>query len=258
MPRSLLPLPLLLLAACSYSVEPERVETFVPEGAVELIVIEEDSGFVDAVGGDVEVPQIDAAIYGSRTELSAVEADGVLTLTAVCAGPACAIDYRVLVPPGVALAVRTDSGAIRLTELTGDLALVSDSGSVRIDDSGGPGLDLRVQTDSGSVELDAVAGDRVRIETDSGSVDAEDLACTDADVETESGPIELQWDARPTAVEVESESGSVVVEVPAGAYAVTVSTESGTVDLRGLTEDPTADRTIDVRTESGSVSVEGR
>ncbi|MEW2129004.1 DUF4097 family beta strand repeat-containing protein [Streptomyces sp. NPDC005435] len=117
--------------------------------------------------------------------------DGTLSLSAPgCAGGRsgnCGVDYRVTVPRGTTLSVRTEGGNITLRGLSGAVAARTEGGNIRV--SGSTAKRLAAYTSGGGV----------------------DLALT----------------TTPDKVTAESKGGNVTVRLPQGRYALDVSTGGG-------------------------------
>ncbi|MEO3810006.1 DUF4097 family beta strand repeat-containing protein [Sphaerisporangium sp. B11E5] len=88
------------------------------------------------------------------------------------------------------------------------------------------GTRVKVKTGSGDITLRALGGE-VRATTGSGEIDANDLSGKHAVAETGSGDVELRFTVVPDDVQVSTGSGTGVVRVPAGNYNVTTNTGSG-------------------------------
>lgn len=136
--------------------------------------------------------------------------------------PRIEVQLTLEVPARLGLDVRTVSGDVNSTGLTGAESIETVSGDVRVTDAGGP---LRVRTVSGDLELHRVAASSLH--TTSGDLEAERVAGPFA-IETTSGDVVLR-DASDSA-RVVTTSGEVRV-IGAG-HGLTVRTRSGDVDLR--------------------------
>ncbi|WP_370019387.1 DUF4097 family beta strand repeat-containing protein [Planotetraspora sp. GP83] len=115
------------------------------------------------------------------------------------------------------------------------------------------GLDVKIDTGSGTVTLRQLTGP-VTVTTGSGDVEARGLAGKDVSVNTGSGDVKLRFAAVPDQVHAETGSGDGLVWVPSGTYNVTTETGSGDRDVQ-VTQDPSAPRTIVVKTGSGAARV---
>ncbi|MGH3588183.1 MAG: DUF4097 family beta strand repeat-containing protein, partial [Pseudonocardia sp.] len=164
--------------------------------------------------------------------------DGV-TLVAQCPwaiGAQCSVDYDVQVPDGVALTVRTDSGGVSITGVTG--------------------RDVKVDVDDGEVRLTDVHG-AVDVTADSGNVVGERLDVSSFAAETDSGAVTADFTRAPEKVEVVADSGDVELVLPAGPYRVQVEAESGEERIE-VPVDSTSPSSVRVDTDSGDVQLRPR
>lgn len=154
--------------------------------------------------------------------------NGVLVL-AEC-GNNCSVDYTVTVPPGIPVSGKSSSGGVELTGL----------GAVDID------------VDSGGVRLDGISG-AVDVETSSGGITGKGLNGGPIRARASSGGIDLTA-TTPQDVRAEASSGGVTITVPAGAYKVITEAGSGDEKLQ-ITNDPAGAHTLDLRTDSGNITI---
>ncbi|MHA6781616.1 hypothetical protein ACVGOW_11555 [Pseudonocardia saturnea] len=101
------------------------------------------------------------------------------------------------------------------------------------------------------------AGTVVGVRTVTGSIDAVGLdvprfGATGVDAAVTAGFVRPPDDVR-----VQTVAGAVRVEVPPGAYRVSATTVAGPADV-DVASDPSADRSISVRTVTGSIDVSPR
>ncbi|MCT9932949.1 DUF4097 domain-containing protein [Planotetraspora sp. A-T 1434] len=115
------------------------------------------------------------------------------------------------------------------------------------------GLDVKIDSGSGTITLRQLTGPVVA-STGSGDVDARGLAGKNVSASTGSGDVKLRFAAVPDQVHAETGSGDGLVWVPSGAYNVTTETGSGDRDVQ-VTQDPSAPRTIVVKTGSGDAKI---
>ncbi|MFF5260884.1 DUF4097 family beta strand repeat-containing protein [Actinomadura viridis] len=188
---------------------------------------------------------------------------GTLSLGFSCARQAvqiigdnrCEIAYRIEVPRAMAVDLRTDSGALVATGLTGaSVRLTTDSGSltarqVRI-------KDLSASSDSGRIRMDGQAG-TARFRTDSGGVEVTGLRAGQVVARSSAGVVRLGLTAAPDGVDVITDSGGVRLGLPGGqGYALTVTTDSGSRNISPeIRQDGTSRHRVKLRTDSGSVTV---
>lgn len=178
---------------------------------------------------------------------------------------AVTISYQVRVPPdtevlavsesgattvrGISapVTVRTQSGAIELTNLGATAGVTSGSGSMTAD--GVTGL-LTVTTESSAIRGTSLGGG-LRVRTMSGTVDATLRGTGDVDVETASSAIRMRGVRG--GLKAATQSGRVTIHgVPGAPWQI--DTGSGSVDLEFASA---AALSLDANTRSGSVRLEG-
>jgi DUF4097 and DUF4098 domain-containing protein YvlB len=152
------------------------------------------------------------------------------------------------------LQAETGSGDIVLRQLRGPVDVRTGSAGVTISDVTGP---LTAHTGSGDVRGTGLASSTATAETGSGSVSLE-LADGAGQVaaETGSGDVTLTLAGEPDQVRAETGSGNVTVVLAdrAATYAVLAETNSGDQDVQ-IRTDPSAPRSLEVRTGSGDVTI---
>jgi DUF4097 and DUF4098 domain-containing protein YvlB len=167
------------------------------------------------------------------------------------------VDYTVAVPEGVSVTARSVSGAVRVTNVRGELRLETVSGD--IDTSGGRRVSSLRSVSGGITVTDAEATDLVTIRTVSGHQNVKGLkarsleansvsgevrlagaAVDRADIRTVSGRVDFNGQlARSGRYEVSTHSGDVSIAVADAGFDVEASTFSGdfrsdyAVTLRG-------------------------
>ena len=115
---------------------------------------------------------------------------------------------------------------------------------------------VTARTESGDVDL-AGAMKTVALQTGSGDVDARVNADT-LNATSTSGEMNVRLGAAPSRLTATSESGDIEIRVPKGQpYAVDAQTTSGDSDI-DVTDQPSADHRIQVRTVSGDIEVRSR
>ncbi|MFE0020620.1 DUF4097 family beta strand repeat-containing protein [Amycolatopsis sp. NPDC059021] len=169
------------------------------------------------------------------------------TLVLQGCGKNCSVDYDVIVPAGVPVTGRNDSGGVRISGVA-SVDVTVDSGRAEVTDVAGP---VKLAVDSGATELRNIGQD-VTVRSDSGSVTGSGLRGK-VDVKADSGRVELKM-AASNDVKVHADSGSIEVDVPGGPYRVLGNTDSGHRDI-GVSNDASAPHTLDLTTDSGSVKV---
>ncbi|OXM70183.1 DUF4097 family beta strand repeat-containing protein [Amycolatopsis vastitatis] len=161
-------------------------------------------------------------------------------------GSNCSVGFEVVVPPGVPVTGRMESGGLDVAGVA-SVDVRSDSGHARVEDV--PGL-VKLQLDSGGIDLRGVG--EVQLRADSGSIKGTDVRGP-VDVTSSSGSVDFSL-TQANDVKVKADSGSVEVEVPGGPYRVLGNSDSGHRDINVPT-DGSAPHTLDLTTESGSVTV---
>lgn len=161
-------------------------------------------------------------------------------------GTNCSVGFELVVPADVPVTGRIDSGGLDIAGVA-SVDVQAGSGHARVEDVAGP---VKLRLSSGAIDLRDV-GD-VQLHAGSGSVKATGVRGP-VDVTSESGSVDVSL-TQAAGVKVKAESGSVDVEVPGGPYRVTGTSDSGhrTIDVP---TDPSAPNTLDLTTESGSVTV---
>ena len=170
--------------------------------SVRAIAIDVDTGDVELVRGSdrVKVEQTSEYLVREPNVKRSVE-NGVLTLKSDCGGLFlldCTTDFRIEVPAGVAVKVRTDVGNVTGTALAS--------------------TDVRVRTDVGDVDIDLTeAPDRLEALTDVGEIE---LGLPDAayafDTDTDVGEIDVrgvvQDDRAPRSVTAKTDVGDIAID----------------------------------------------
>lgn len=231
-------------------VRPARTVGIMTDDTLRLVRISADSGHVD-----VEARK--GAEFTVKGDARVVERDGVATVDEVQGR------LRVKVPAGTDLVIGTSSGRVSVRGPAGEVAVVSSSGRVEIEQA----AVADVRTDSSRVEVGAVAG-ACRIRSTSGRVEVE--RCGAADVASETGRVELrrvggEIDAHsvsgrielsldePHDVRAETVTGRIDVSLPRG---TTAFRSDGPSD--GALPPPGTDCTVSARSETGKVVVDTR
>jgi hypothetical protein len=155
------------------------VETFVPEGSVERVVVRSDAGSVELTPADqLRVERAIRAPEGSLQLSHAVD-DGVLVLEARCrALLPCAVDVHVSVPEGIPVDVDLGSGEVWATGLREPLTVRVGDGTADMDVTGslvatvGSG-DVRASLPSDAVAHIAVGDGNIAVVVPPGRYDVD-------------------------------------------------------------------------------------
>ena len=146
----------------------------------------------------------------------------------------CAVDYRVTVPPGTTVVVRSNAGAVRISGIEGGVDASSTAGSVLVRD---------------------IAG-RVVLASDAGYVRGEGLRSAEVDARSSAGSVRLFFETAPDTVDAESGAGRVEVVVPddGAVYDVDATTDAGS-NVVAIATDPESVRSIRAHADAGDVLV---
>jgi hypothetical protein len=191
-----------------------------PVARVELDL---SSGSADIVGGspsNVELRRVDRYAFGRSAHEQKSLSGGVLRVSSSCPRVvigSCSSSYRVSVPDGVAVSVRTRRGSVRLAGFRGN---------------------AQIQTASGRVAVEAFCGFTLSARTTSGGV-AVTTACA------------------AKSIDLSSHSGDIVALVPPGRYRVHTTSGSGHARVSGVTVARTAPFSVTLSSGSGDVALEG-
>lgn len=118
-----------------------------------------------------------------------------------------------------------------------------------------PGTALDVRTDDGAVRLDGLSGP-VRVRSGDGAVDAAALRGADVDLAAGDADVSVAFATAPRRVRVSAADGAVEILVPRDGrpWRVEGTTGDATRDVR-IAQDPAATRVITARTADGPVRV---
>ncbi len=195
--------------------------------------------------------------------------------------PRCDVQLSLEVPSGFAVTLRSSSGDLSTSGITGAQALESSSGDVSVRDAPGTvqvntssgdvtANDLgraRMTSSSGDFEIDGVRGglelhsssgdvtvrgarDSIAVWTTSGDLDLES-APRWIHARTESGRIQLGHASG--VVQLDSQSGDIEVALSSPLAGIEIGSSSGEVEM---TVDRGAGLALDVRTASGTIEAE--
>ena len=178
---------------------------------------------------------------------------------------AMTVAYNVLVPRGTVVKTNSDSGATTVSGITGPVSVRTQSAAITIRDLGG---EANVTTASGAVEVDGMAGD-LNVSTESSRVNLRNIGAG-LHVRTQSGAVEGTFRGRGN---VDVGTGSSAIDLVGVNGGLTATSNSGRIRVSGvptapwqvtsgsgsfdLDFDSNARLTLDARSSSGSVSVDG-
>jgi hypothetical protein len=175
------------------------------------------------------------------------------------------VEYTVDVPANVAVKAQSSSGQIEIDGVGGEVLAEAGSGQLSLSNLGGA---VQARTSSGSIQLSNIAGE-VRATTNSGQISGTELRHV-REATTSSGYVSLEGSFVDPA-QVHTSSGSVNIKLrPESAVRLDVKTNSGSINPRnlvlanGVTQrdkltgnigNPSADATLAIETNSGSVVI---
>lgn len=164
----------------------------------------------------------------------------------------CEEDYRVEVPRGVSVSVRTSAGEATARGLRGDLELHSSAGPVRATDVRGGEIEL--SSSAGPVDAVDVVATTLRLRSSAGLVSAERSRADRVVAETSAGPVDLELLRPPLSVDADSTAGGVTMYVPDVGYSVDAHTSAGQENVQ-VRQRPGARRKIRAESSAGDVNV---
>jgi DUF4097 and DUF4098 domain-containing protein YvlB len=178
---------------------------------------------------------------------------------------AVTVAYEIQVPAKMTVLASSDSGAIRVSGIRGELSVTTTSGAIDLSQLGG---ETEIDTGSGSVTLDGASG-AVRVHTQSSAIELRGLGAG-LDARTQSGSLSAAFAG---AGDVNVETGSSEISLNGVNGGVTSKTGSGRTTIRGAAVRPwtissssggirldlhaTSGATIDATTRSGSIDADG-
>jgi len=116
-------------------------------------------------------------------------------------------------------------------------------------------MSVDITAQAGAVKVDGVAG-QIHVTTEAGAVEGRALTSDEVTVKTELGATDLEFTEVPALISTTTGMGSVELRVPGTtAYAVDVNTKVG-ADRVKVEKDASSANHIQVRTDSGAVSIE--
>jgi hypothetical protein len=233
------------LGVANLGVDRTATKNHLVYGTVKEIVVKAGRGDVELVPSDSLIRVREQQHYViEKPTLEPTRSGGVLTLE-----PKCDDTYPDVVPCFSNLRVSVPAGV-----------------KVTIDGKGGDvdarSIDVRathIETGSGDIDL-GVVGRAGLLWAHSASGDIELVAASAraVDAQSDSGDVHVDVAAKPRKVHARSESGDVEIALPRGIYAIKTKSASGDVRARGLSRNAASASTIDVRTDSGDISLRPR
>jgi hypothetical protein len=205
----------------------------------ETLTVDSDDSALELVVGDVDEVQVTrwfkahVTIGKDPKTTWSMEGD-TLKLRVTCSGVVadCSAKHRIVVPRGVALAVKDQDGSVRATGFKEGLDIRASDGSVRVQDVSGA-LTLR---------------------TADGSVHASGIESRQVDVKTEDGSARLEFASVPDRVSAHGQDGSLTIGLPDASYRVTTGAQDGSVDV-SVPRDEGSSHVVSAHTQDGKVTV---
>ncbi len=229
-----------VLSTASWLARHTEVGDSLYEQAVSRVEVDTGAGNVEVAPGPADQVRVHRHLtWGfTRPVLHESRSGGTLRLWYECSGASffgvgCDVDYRLVVPTGVALTIVTASGDVDVAGVRGAMDVDTASGGISVADAVG---NLSLHTASGDVAVERSASARTTAHTASGNVT-------------------IDLTARPDAVEVGTASGDVSLTVPDGSsYQVDTETASGGTAI-GVPRANSASASLSVTTDSGNISI---
>lgn len=220
----------------------EDRSTLTPPGPVRSVDVDVEVGRVMVVRGPADRAVVDRTRRYLRGEPVAQESvvDGVLRIRADCPRIitfGCQVDYRVEVPAGVSVRVRTDRGSVSVEDIAGMVEVDTKSGGVRLARTRGP----------------------VRVNTSAGNVDAADLVAEFLDATTGAGRIRMSLAEPAGRVGLRTGAGNIDLALPPvdGGYRVDANAGAGDVDVT-VVQNPGGSRAVIARSGAGNIEIRSR
>jgi len=202
---------------------------------VHTLVINNRVGDVQVTGGAGPVSVTERIRYRHQLPHTthAVRA-GTLTLTGSCPiSQACDVEYHVRVPPATKVTIDDRVGNIRLTALTGQVA---------------------VRISAGGIALRSLSG-AVQVSNHAGSLSGSGMSSATATMSTFVGSIDVSFSAAPATVAATTTIGSVSLRLPRGVvYDIHASATVGSVHVT-VPQAGSSPHSITARTQTGSVTI---
>lgn len=165
----------------------------------------------------------------------------------------CEENYRVEVPRGVTVSVRTSAGETTARGLRGgDLELRSSAGPVT-------GTDIRarlvtLRSNAGPVKASGIRAEHLVLRSSAGGVDVERSVARIVTAESAAGQTSVELLRAPLRIDASSSAGGVEVFVPNGVYDVDARTSAGEESVQ-VRQRPGARRKIRAHSSAGDVNV---
>jgi len=221
----------------TYSEPVSRIEIYTDNGNVELVADSGDDVVVERrTRASPGTPRYDEQVIGDTLRLDALCPNSNWFVI----GSTCEVHYRVQVPTGVEVSVRTDAGDLIVRDLDGAVDLNSDAGDMY---------------------LSGLSGEVVAY-TDAGNIEGTDFSSGSVDVTSDAGDLHLEFEQAPDEVSAQTDAGDIVVLLPEQdspdgspiSYLVEAATDAGTVAI-DVAQDGATRRTITAFSDAGDVRI---
>nr|WP_202447062.1 DUF4097 family beta strand repeat-containing protein [Streptomyces sp. SID5468] len=230
----------LALAGCGHAVAdrgPAEHRSFAFTG--KRLTIETTEGSLVVEAADVRKVEVTRwfrgrAVLGVTPRATWDLTGATLALRTHCAGvvSSCSIRHKVLVPRGLAVAVRAGDGKVEAEDIGTPLNISTANGSVQVKDCSG---DLTLTSHNGKVTATGTGARTVRARSGNGSV-------------------QLGFATVPDRVDVTSGNGKVTVELPPASYDVTARSSNGSTHV-DVPVKRHSGHVVTVRVKNGSATV---
>lgn len=216
--------------------------TLAQPGPIRTVEVDVEVGRVEVVAGQGD----EARITRTRRYLRGAPAvreelvGGVLRIEAECQRifvVGCSVDYRLEVPAGVSVIVRSERGSVSVADITGMVEVDAGAGSVRLTGTKGP----------------------VRVETSAGRVEGVDIAAEYLDATTGAGSIRLSFTDPSGRIGLKTGAGNIDLTLPAVAGGYRVATDAGAGDVQvTVDQNPGGNRAVTATTGAGNIRIQPR
>lgn len=222
---------------------PEKDSTTLTQpGRVRSVEIDVEVGRVELVPGGGEEAVITRTrryLIGAPTAQESL-VQGVLRIEARCGAliaAGCSVDYRVEAPAGVPVRIRTERGAVSVSDMAGMVEVDAGAGNVRFTRTRGP----------------------LKVDTSAGHVEGVDIVAQFLDITTGAGRIRLAVAEPPGRLGLKTGAGNIDVSLPAteGGYRVAADAGAGRADI-SVEQNEGGSRAIIATTGAGNIRIRPR
>jgi hypothetical protein len=224
-------------------IAPEKDRTTLAQpGKIGSVEVDVEVGRVEVVPGtapEAIITRTRRYLVGAPKVSESLAPDGVLRVAAECrfivAG--CAVDYRLEVPAGVPVRIRTERGSVSVVDMTGMVEVDAGAGNVRLTRTRGP----------------------VKVDTSAGNVEGVEIVAQFLDATTDAGRIRLAMAEPPGRLGLKTGAGNIDVALPAadGGYRVAPDAGAGKVDVT-VEQNEGGSRSIIATTGAGNIRIHPR